>query len=222
MLFQAEQAISEQAAAVQNTVAAQNPTVGLVGLAFMALYGAVMIFSGYRLMRFMSKVHAALLLGAFGFGLCQGLGSAYVGIGVGVVLAIVGYKLGDIYYYLNMIVLGLLAGGALGWVAGQLATPQVAPFIAIAGAVLGAVLTVKFERPLGILFTSVLGSTFILIGVLGLKDPAAIRERGLDPGMLTIGLFALGSILGCVVQARTTKNMPEHGNVQNRPAAQKQ
>ena len=201
--------------------AAQEAIVGMVGMAFLVLYGVVQIFFGYRLMRFVAKVHAALLLGAFAFGLCGALGYTYTGIGVGLLLAIVGYKLGDIYYYLNMIALGLIAGGALGYVASLIFMAEPNLILPVVGAIAGAVLTVMFERPLVILLTSALGSVFVWFGAIGAQDLQSIQENGPDIGPLSIGVLALGTLLGLVIQARTTKNLPDR-QIQNESAAVKQ
>ncbi len=120
-----------------------------------------------------------------------------------------------------MIALGLIAGGALEYVASLIFMAEPNLILPVVGAITGAVLTVMFERPLVILLTSALGSVFVWFGAMGARDIQSIQENGPDIGPLSIGVLALGTLLGLVVQARTTKNMPDR-QVQNNPAAVKQ
>ena len=219
---QAEKAVADQAAAAQELITTQDPGAILFTAVFMGLIGVVLLLFGYRLTRLTSKIQAGFLLAGVGYALFAPSFGQLPGIGIAVLLGIVGYKLGDIYYYLNVILFGLFAGAALGYIVGALVQPEPTFLYPVIGAVACAILAALFERPLGIFASAVLGSAFLCFAVTTYTDGQPIRNEGPQIGPLFAGLFALGTILGIIVQARTTKNLPDHNKVENKPAAQKQ
>jgi hypothetical protein len=170
-----------------------------------ALVGASYLLSGYRMVRFTSKVGAAMcavflaLLGA------QYLKNGWAVAGIVTAAAIAGFFLGNAYYYIHMAAVGAFmgvlmmafvaaaAGGHIDWGSG------------IASGILGAMLVCRFERPVVIFATSLIGGAtfFGAANTLGMQMPTV------GPVLLMVAM----TVLGCVVQAKTTKRSPA-----NRPA----
>lgn len=182
---------------------------------FCGLLGVLYVFAGYRTMRFTARVKSALLfavLGAFAASHVQHA-AAVAGIVVGA--GVLGYLLGDALYYVMVGLCGAIAGVVASFVIALLmhGTPGWAG--GIGGAVAGAVLAILFERPIGILGTSLMGAALTTMSVQGVlvargvvQDTHEFHHRfGLGYVALLLGLTVVGS----VVQARTTKNLPAKG-----------
>ena len=209
----------DDAVAVQETVATQDPTVMWVTAGFMALIGLGILFFGYRLNRWAAKINAALMLGGFAFALLGGADTIILSLPAALLFGFLGYKLGDVYYFVNVALYGLFAGGVLGYLVSLAVLPDSGLLLAIGGAVAGAVLGVIFERPIGIFATSVIGSAFIVLTVPIIRGKGSVDvENGELPeiSMLVGGLFVLTTLIGCVVQAKSTKNLPSRKEEQAR------
>ncbi len=76
-------------------------------------------------------------------------------------------------------------GGGVGWDSG------------VASALLGGMLAVRFQRPIVIFGTSLIGALCLMMAFL-LPGP---KEMAWSSGVLLAGL----TLLGCLVQARTTR-----------------
>lgn len=171
------------------------------------LIGLLLIFAGYRTLRVTARFASAIIFLAVGLGIGTHIKNPYVAFGVAVALGVVGYLLGNVLYFVNVAINGAGAGimlvGAICLGAGV--DPGIK--LLIAGAVLGGGLALFLERPIGILATSTLGSGLFLIGVLSFFHGQA--PRGVVLGALA-AFFGL-IVAGCVVQAKTTRNLPAKG-----------
>lgn len=177
---------------------------------FTGVIGLFYVGAGYRTMRFTARITSALLLMAIGTLAASRVEHAAAVVAIVVGAGVLGYLAGNAFYFLSvtlygaaggvvaalLIALGL--GGTLGWAGG------------IGGAIAGAVLAVLFERPIGILGTSLMGG-----GLAMMSLQSVLVARGMHgPGRFVWGYVALAAglaVLGCVVQARTTKDLPPKG-----------
>lgn len=170
--------------------------------------GLVLILAGYRLLRMAARFAAALLGAAIGMAIGAHTGYPLVAVASGVGLGIVGFLLGDIFYYINMALNGASAGLFLAALIATVAGFELGLVVAIAGIVVGAVLGVLLERPIGIFGTSVIGGALLSvsaqIGVAsaGVEEPAKY-------GFAYLLLFVGTAVAGCILQALTTRNLPE-------------
>ena len=160
------------------------------------IVAAICLLTGYRLVRFSSRVGSAIFAVFLGLTVGQHLHSGWAVAAVLTASAIAGFLLGNAYYYVNMALVGAIMGagcmligaGTLDWSTG------------LASALLGAMLTVRFERPIVILGTSMAGAS-ILMQSMGLPQPQHLTWA---QAALFVGLSALGGL----VQARTTNRPP--------------
>jgi hypothetical protein len=196
---------------------ATNPLWQLI---FSGILGLTYVLAGYRTMRFTARLTSALLF--MGLGALVG-GHVQNPVAVLSILAgsaVVGYLLGNAFYYVNVALFGAGAGvvvaaviaaslgGTLGWGSG------------IGGGIAGAVLGILFERPIGIFGTSVIGGALTMMAiqlpliVVGMPGPKQVAWSSL-------ALFTGLALLGCIVQARTTKNLPERSDGGKTPGFQR-
>ena len=181
--------------------------------AITALMGLVFALAGYRMLRVMAKVACALLC----FSLGATLGNHYfpdqsmASLGIGVGAGIVGFLIGSAYYFVSVFLFGAGAGiatffvvvSATGWeqnLAGMLV-----------GAGIGGVISLLLQRPFIIVASSLLGGLKFTQGVAVLTGFAAKENFG-GFGWAFLGLAVVLAIAGCVVQFKTTRNMPERDN----------
>src|SRR5438105_414931 len=94
---------------------------------FAALIGFLYVFAGYRMVRFTSKLESALFFSFLGLLACQQVDNGGLVAGLLCALAVVGFLLGNLYYYAYMALVGALAGvvvmaiaacamgGGIGW-----------------------------------------------------------------------------------------------------------
>jgi hypothetical protein len=162
-----------------------------------AMVGALCLLSGYRWIRFSSKLASAILAVLLGLAVGQQLQSGWAVAAILSAAAIAGFLLGNAYYYVNMALVGAIMGVlfmALGAasIGGTIEWPS-----GVASAVLGAMLAVRFERPIVIVGMSITGA------ILFLQSAQSLGIRT-SPGVAALVVVAL-TLLGCAVQARTTK-----------------
>jgi len=164
-----------------------------------AAIGALLVLAGYRSMRLTARLSAAVLFAAVGLLAGVYLEKPVVGIVAAAVLGGLGYALGDVFYFINMALNGAGAGAVLG-AAACLALGREAGAIALAaGAVTGGLLAMIFERPIGILGTSVLGAALCTVALGSVP--------GLPPAVAALAFLGL-IVLGCLTQAATTRKLP--------------
>ena len=187
---------------VEETIAAQETLPVWFGVAG-GLIGLALIFSGYKLLRAWSRVATALNFAAIGLAFAGQLNQPVIGIIAAVCLGILGYLLGDFFYYVNMVIVGAAAGALLGGL-----VTGAHPLGLIAGAVLGGILGFAWERPIGILATSIIGSALVGTGVWAITVSTGIAEHSPKISLAYVGLILLATTLGCVVQAKLTRNLP--------------
>lgn len=177
--------------------------------AFSGLFALLYVFSGYRTVRFTARVMSAILFAVVGMAAASGR-VEHAGVVAAIVVGagIVGFLLGNAFYFVTVALYGAAGGVVLaalistglghpvGWAAG------------IGGAAAGAVLGILFERPFVILGTSLAGGALAaksIEGMLGVQDLHEHHHRfGWAYALLTVAL----GVVGCIVQAKTTKNLP--------------
>ena len=184
-------------------------------LVFSGLLGLTYILAGYSTMRFTARLTSAILFMGLG-----SLGAHYVHspVAAGAILAvsaIVGFVLGNAFYFVNVGALGAGAGVVLAAVASAALGGRVGWATGVAGAVSGAGLAILFERPIGVLGTSIVGAALTLLAVkiplLMIGEPHS-KRLALSALALFLGLVAVG----CAVQGHTTRHLPRQ-NPEPRP-----
>lgn len=163
--------------------------------------GVLYLLAGYRAVRFTTKLETALLCLLLGLAACRPLDDWVATLSIAAAAAVLGFLLGDSFYYLSIALIGAVLGaaimaitawsigGCIGWDSG------------IASALLGAMLTLRFQRPLVILGSSMIGAALLMTAVV----PPGPEAPAWSSGALFVGL----SLLGCLVQARTARTVPE-------------
>ena len=199
---------------IEETMAAQEALPIWFGVAG-GLIGLVLIFAGYKLLRAWSRVATALNFAAIGLAFAGQFNQPVIGIVAAVCLGILGYLLGDFFYYVNMVIMGAAAGAILGGL-----VTGAHPVGLVAGAVLGGILGFVWERPIAILATSVIGSALVGTGVWAATVSTGIAEHTPKISLAYVGLIILAAVLGCVVQAKSTRNLPSHREEQAQKAKQ--
>ncbi len=173
---------------------------------FVGLFGLVLVAAGYRLMRLFARVAGALLFGAAGL-----LAAAHFhlgpwpSLGIAAGAGLLGFLAGNALYYVNVTLNGAAAGHVLASAIGVAATGQAHPAASIAGMILGGLLAVCFERPIGIFGTSVVGGALL---AAGLSAALAASGAAASSGWLYGALLLLCAAGGCILQARTTRDLP--------------
>ena len=177
---------------------------------FTGLIGLLYVGAGYRTMRFTARLTSAILLMAIGTLVASRVEHTAAVVAIVVGAGVLGYLAGNAFYFISVGLYGAMAGvvgallialglgGTLGWAGG------------IGGAIAGAVLAVLFERPIGILGTSLMGGA---LAMMSLQSVLVVRGMH-GPGRFVGGYLALAAglaIVGCIVQARTTKDLPPKG-----------
>jgi hypothetical protein len=159
--------------------------------------GALCLLSGYRMVRWSSRLQSAMLAILLGLSFGQHLHNPWAVAGILAAAGIVGFLLGNAFYYVNIAFVGAILGVftmALGaWAIGG----HIEWASGIASAVLGVMLACRFERPAVILGTSVAGASMLI---------QAGQSLGVTlPLLVVAGIFLSLSVLGCVFQAKRMK-----------------
>jgi len=165
-----------------------------------ALIGATYLLSGYRMVRFTSKVGAAMFAVFVALLGTQYLQNGWAVAGILTAAAIAGFLLGKAYYYIHMAAVGAFMGVLMMAFVAAAAGGHIEWGSGIASAILGAMLACRFERPVVIFATSLIGGAtfFGAAKTLGMQMPTA------GAVLLMVAMTALG----CVVQAKTTRKPP--------------
>lgn len=175
---------------------------------FVIAFGLLYLLAGYRTLRFTAKLYSALLLFAIGMGVSQHCGAdGLVSLAIGAGGGILGFLLGNAFYFVAMAITGLTAGAAFGGIGSWAVSGAVNVPLMIASGVVFCAAAVAFERPIGILSTSLIGG---VCGMMGTQT-LLILSNAHAPNRFVAGYVALFLSLaaaGCIFQARTTKNLP--------------
>ena len=184
------------------------------------ILGLALVLAGYWMMRASARFACALILAVVGFAIGLRLEEPMLVFGATVGLGILGFFLGDTFYYLYVLLNGALAGYVLAGVAYDLVGWEFTLLPASIGALLGGVLSIFFERPLGIFGTSVTGAALCSNGLEAVLTQSGLHEAGsLDWGYAL--LFVLLIATGCAVQSRATKHLPPRDQSAQKPSARK-
>lgn len=114
--------------------------------------------------------------------------------------AIAGFLLGNAYYYIHVAAVGAFMGVLMMAFGAAAIGGHIEWGSGFASAILGAMLACRFERPVVIFATSLVGGAtfFGAAKTLGMQMPAW------GAVLLMVGV----TTLGCIVQAKTTKKLP--------------
>ena len=165
------------------------------------LLGLALVLAGYWMMRASARFACALILATVGLVFGLRLEEPLLVIGATVGLGIVGFFLGDAFYYLYVAANGALAGYVLTGVVCDLAGWEFGLVPGAGGAIVGGFLNLLFERPLGIFGTSVTGSALCSTSLL------VVVGSGTMTWVFPV-LFVALVVVGCVVQSRATRHLP--------------
>jgi hypothetical protein len=171
----------------------------------LVLVGSFCLLFGYRSVRFSSKLGSALLAIFLAMTAGQHLQNGWALAALLTAAAVAGWLLGNAYYYVNMALVGafmgvivmflgaLAMGGTIEWGSG------------LASAILGAMLTVRFERPLAVLGTSMAGASML------------VQSGHADPAWGAGVAFVVLTLLGCLFQTIRLKRLPPRRPVPRDP-----
>lgn len=185
---------------------------------FTGLIGLLYVGAGYRTMRVTARITSALLLMTIGALVATRVEHPAATVAIIAGAGILGYLAGNAFYFVSVALYGAVAGvlgafliafllgGPLGWMGG------------IAGALAGGTLALLFERPLGILCTSLIGGTLTALSTQAIVTGGAGHEP-VRFGWAYAALLGGLALVGCVIQARTTKNLPAQGSPGPSPAS---
>ena len=183
------------------------------------LLGALYVFAGYRTVRFTSRVSCATVFLGIGLWAGQHVENGWMTAGIALAAAVAGYLLGNAYYYVHVVGAGALGGAILMAVGAAAIGGHITWESGLASAVLGSMLACRFQRPIVIFATSLIGA--ILVMMVG-HLPLVFLMPGPRALVWTdVAVAAALTTVGCLVQSRTTRRLPaQQGcrNVQNRRA----
>lgn len=171
--------------------------------------GLLLTFAGYRSMRMAARVASAFVFAAAGLFVGLHFQKPWLSIAAAAGLGTLGYLLGDAFYYLKVAANGGTAGAVLAVIGCVLLGRDPGPAAWLGGALAGGLLAVLFERPIGILGTSVIGAA--CLGV-------ALGKVASLSGGLSLAVFAALAAAGCWTQAVTTRRLPPPTPVRKDPA----
>jgi len=176
-------------------------------LVFSGILGLTYVLAGYSTMRFTARMTSAILFLGLGALVAHHVQSPLAGAGILAVSAILGFVLGNAFYFVNVAALGAGAGVVLAAVASAALGGRLGWASGIAGGISGAGLAILFERPIGVLGTSIVGAALTLLAVkiplLMIGEPHSKRLA-----LSALGLFLGLVAIGCAVQGHTTRNLP--------------
>jgi len=175
--------------------------------AILGLFGLLYVFTGYRAVRFTARVTSAALCMQGALLASADVQHVWVQALIVSGSGLAGFLLGNAFYFVTVGLYGAAGGGVLALVISLLATQTFNWGVVIGSALAGLLLAVLLERPILIVCTSLIGaglSAFSLMSAMvggGVHAPERFK-----PGYLAF-LFVL-ALAGCIVQAKTTKNLP--------------
>lgn len=185
-------------------------------LIFSGVLGLTYVLAGYRTMRFTARMASAILFMGLGSLAAHHVHNPAGAAGILAATAIVGFLLGNAFYYVNVAIFGAGAGVVLAAVLCAALGSHMNWGSGISGGLAGAIAAVLIERPIGVFATSVIGSAL----TLGAVRVPLLRIGEPESAPLALGSLALFLILvvvGCAVQARTTRHLPPPAESGKRP-----
>jgi len=141
----------------------------------LVVFGLILAFFGYRLLRFFLAVAGFVCGVMIGYAVLPRLGVhdpqllLLLALGVGILGALLAFPL----LTLGMFLLGAVSGALVA----QLLGLQPSTFALLASMVIGGILAVALQRPLLVLLTAFDGSALVWIGIGGLFHPLALHRR---------------------------------------------
>jgi len=168
-------------------------------------FGLFLLLIGYRYVRFSSKLGSALIAIFLAMTAGQHLQNGWAAAALLAAAAIAGWLLGNAYYYVNITFVGAVMGVIGMFVAALAAGGTIEWSSALASAVLGAMLTVRFERPLVVLGTSMAGASMLV--------QSGHADTAWGAGVAFVAL----TLLGCLFQASRLKRLPPRRPVPRDP-----
>lgn len=185
-----------------------SPVHPLWQLILSGMLGLTYVLAGYRTMRFTARLTSGLLFMTLGALVATHIHHPAATAAIVAASAVIGFLVGNAFYFVNVAAFGAAAGaviaavivaalgGTVGWIAG------------LSGALVGTVLAILFERPIGIVGTSVVGAALTMAALqlplvlIGTHGPRSLAWS-------STGLFVGLTLLGSLLQAGTTRNLPE-------------
>jgi hypothetical protein len=186
-------------------------------LFFSGILGLTYVLAGYRTMRFTARMTSALLFMTLGALVAAHLENPVAIVSILVGSAIAGFLLGNAFYYVNVALFGAGAGAVVAGVICSLFGQTLGWASGLGGGLAGAILAILFERPVGILGTSLIGGALTMMAVQSPLIQIGMTESR-QIGWVSLALFVGLTVLGCVVQARTTRHLPPRPESQKRPS----
>ena len=155
-----------------------------------ASLGFLYLLAGYRWARLLMKAESAVVFAVLGALACKDSVHWSVILLLAALLAVAGWKFGNAYYFLHVVIVGAIVGVVAAWgIHGRL---EWAP--SLMGAAAGVTLGILVQRPAVIFFTSAIGA-FLL------SAAASAQTMTWESWVLCAVLTVLGSIY----QFQTTK-----------------
>ena len=183
-----------------------------------AILGGLYVFAGYRTVRFTSRISCATIFLGIGLWAGQHVENGWITAAIALAAAATGYLLGNAYYYVHVVGAGALGGVILMAVGAAAIGGHITWGSGLASAVLGSMLACRFQRPIVIVATSLIGAILVMMVaqlplVFLMPGPKALAWTD-------VAIAAAVTTFGCVVQSRTTRRLPAQGcrNVQKSPA----
>ena len=162
----------------------------LVQIVAAASLGFLYLLAGYRFARFLMKMESAVLFAVLGTLPFKDSAHWSVLLAGAIGLAVLGWKFGNAYYFLHVVLLGAIVGVCTAWgIHGRL---EWIP--SLVGAVVGVVLAIGIQRPALIFLTSAIGA-FLLAAA------ASAQNMTWESWVL----WAVLTVLGTVYQIQTTR-----------------
>jgi hypothetical protein len=159
-----------------------------------AALGFLYLLAGDRWARVLMKGECAVLFAALGTLACKDSVGWIEIIIIAGALGVIGWKLGNAYYFLHVVLLGAIVGVCTAWgIYGRL---EWGP--SLVGGVVGIILTIRIQRPALIFLTSALGAFLLAASA---SAWTMTRESWV--------LCAVLTVLGTIYQIQTTRRPVE-------------
>jgi hypothetical protein len=181
----------------------------LIQFPFLLGLGFLYLMMGYRALRFWMKLESAILLMGLGILTCGRTEHWPVVLGIAALLAVLGWKLGNFYYYLHLVFVGSIVGALAG------STISSAGWVAVAGGVVGTVAAFLLQRSVLIAGTSAIGAFCLTMAAL---VPSVLMGGKMEFTWEAGLCWAVVTTLGIVHQVRTTKKPVERCDLTRPPA----
>lgn len=170
-----------------------------------AFFGGLYLLAGYRTIRFAARLESAVLFMLLGLTVSEPLGDQVLVIALFAVLAVVGWRLGNAYYFVHIGLTGAVAGAMLMVLTLLLLGGPLAWAPCLGAAALGLLLALRFERPVLTTATAAIGALLLTVAA---HAPAVMLGGRPEPTWEAGLLFAVLTVLGTLYQFRTRPPVP--------------